>query len=729
MLTTIGIKAQQCSTRFEYYKNGRTIVFVSRSTLPPGVGNNYWNFGDGTPVLNSHDYQLTHQYAQPGKYRVCLTDSSCTSNPIFCDSITVTNTKNVTAKFSYEDWGNGSYYFYDSSTSTKPVTAYLWNFGDGTTSDSKNTKHNYRSSGEYIVSLTILDSSNNYDIAYDTLNAVVGTPCYADFEADYINNEFQFRNLSSSPDTSVRYEWYFGDNSPVNYAKNPTHKYAAAGNYTVTLFMVGATCIDTIQKQIGQPDTTLCSFDFTSSVNYQKVLFTVTSASPDPLFNKYFIDFGDLNQEALESNTISHIYTDTGTYKVCVYSHINLCGIQIIQCKNVRINELTAICKANFDLYDYEYTVALYNSSIAYGSSVPSTISINWGDGSSYSGIDSGFFNHTYTTEATYNVTLTINNPAGCSDSIRKIVSVGPNYTLSGNIFQGGGPAYYSGINTYVYDSATGLVYKGPYTTADENGNYSLRVKKGYYLVQADFSFDPFNNGFYLPTYYRNKLNWDAADVIFVGSDRSGINIDLIPFTYDSNGTGSISGLVKYGSGVMDQNGPVKEGKPAEKMLLYLLDNNGKAVAFTHTNVDGQFSFANVPTGQYKVWGEMAGKQTTPAMANLSTQINTVSGIKIIIGKNALTTSLGAERNQMEALSFNLYPNPTNGILNIEFNQQTSSIQLFDITGTLLVNHDIQENRSTHAISMQNYANGLYLIKVNTKSGHNLIKKVLKTDE
>lgn len=728
LLTAFGMQAQQCSTRFEYYNNTRNIVFVNKSNLLLGADNYYWNFGDGTPAVKSMEYQLSHAYAQPGRYRVCLTDSTCTNNSMFCDSVTVSNTKFLTARFSHQDQGNGSFYFYDSSTSASPITRYLWNFGDGTTSDLQNTKHTYRTSGEYIVSLTIVDSNHNFDIGYDTFNVKVTTPCYADFDFTFINNEFQFQNTSSSPDSSVRYEWYFGDNSPVNYSRNPTHRFSAVGNYTVTLFMIGTTCIDTIQKQISQPDTILCSFDFTGSVNYQRVLFTVTPPANDPLHNKYLIDFGDFNQEVMETNSISHIYTDTGIYKVCVYSQINLCGVQVIQCKNIRINELTAICKANFDLYDYEYKVAMYNSSIAYGSSVPSNISINWGDGSVYSGVDSGFFNHTYATEGSYNVTLTMNNPAGCTDSIRKIVSVGPNYTLSGSIFQGGGPAYYAGINTYVYDSASGMVYKGPYTTADENGNYSLSVKKGFYLIQADFSFDPFNNGFYLPTYYRNKLNWDAADVIFVGSNRSGVNIDLIPFQYDTNGTGSISGFVKYGSGVMDQNGPVKEGKPAEKMLLYLIDKNEKTVAFTHTNADGQFTFGKLPIGQYKVWGEMAGKQTSPAIAKLNTQVKTVSGIKIIIGKNALTTSISPEQEARETLAASIYPNPTNGIITIDLQQQASSIQLFDITGALLVTQELKDDEFTHSLNMQNYRNGLYLVKVNTNNGDSLLRKVLKTD-
>ena len=118
-------------------------------------------------------------------------------------------------------------------------------------------KHNYHATGQYIVSLTILDSNNNFDIYHDTLNVTVKTPCFADFDFEYINNQFQFKNLSTSPDTNVNFTWVFGDNSNVSYLKEPTHKYAAAGNYEVKLYMFGPTCGDTIQKTISQPDSAL----------------------------------------------------------------------------------------------------------------------------------------------------------------------------------------------------------------------------------------------------------------------------------------------------------------------------------------------------------------------------------------------------------------------------------------------------------------------------------------
>jgi hypothetical protein len=322
-----------------------------------------------------------------------------------------------------------------------------------------------------------------------------------------------------------------------------------------------------------------------------------------------------------------------------------------------------------------------------------------------------------------------MSNVAGCSDSLTKIVSVGPNYILRGKITQSGLPAFYSGVYVYSYDSISGLLYKNNYTSTDENGNYEIRLKKGYYLVQADFAFDPFNNGFYLPTYYKNKLNWDMADVIYVQSNRSGVDINLIPFNYDSTGIGNISGVARYGTGVVDQNGPIKEGKPAEKMLIYLIDGNGKTVAYTHTNADGIFDFGRVPAGNYKVWGEMAGKQTQPVLTSINGSVNNVSGIKIIIGKNSLTSSIDEQVNLIGPIEASIYPNPSKGMLNIESaSKNIISVQVFDITGQLILESTIENDNSKVSLDISNYKNGLYIIKINSVEGNNIIKKVLKQD-
>lgn len=51
--------------------------------------------------------------------------------------------------------------FYDNSQTTSQVTEWLWNFGDGDTSNEQNPEHTYAQPGSYLVTLTVSDQSNN----------------------------------------------------------------------------------------------------------------------------------------------------------------------------------------------------------------------------------------------------------------------------------------------------------------------------------------------------------------------------------------------------------------------------------------------------------------------------------------------------------------------------------------------------------------------------------------
>lgn len=726
------IKAQPCQTKFDHYKNGKNIVFVNKSRMPIGIGNFSWNFGDGTPWTKNNEFQFSHLYALPGTYLVCLMDTTCPNNPMFCDSVVASNTKALTAYFTHESYGNGVFIFSDSSIrSNAPIIAYQWDFGDGSFAHDSVAKHNYHASGTYHVSLTVLDSANNYDIYYDTVEATVTTPCYAEFKYEYVNNQFQFYNLSLSPDTTISYTWNFGDGSAPSNMLNPIHTYPTSNNYLVTLVMTGSTCNDSIKKTIYMPDTTICNLNFNTVINYQKVTFTVSSTNTEPLFEKYLIEYGDFNTSYMLDSTKTYIYQDTGTYKVCVSSLINLCGVEIKRCKNIRIDNLTTYCVADFEIYSETYRAAFYNSSVTYGTTVPSTVNIRWGDGTSYTGIDSGFFTHEYAAEGPYNVTLVITNPTGCSDSITKVISVGPNYIMSGQITHDSFPAYYASVKVYMYDSLSGLLFHQVTTNTDEYGNYSVKLKKGYYLVQADFTFDPFNTGYYLPTYYKNKLNWDLADVIFLNGDRSDIDIALIPYSTDTSGNGNIVGYVRYGTGVVDQNGPIPAGKPAEKMLLYLKDDMGRVVSYTHTAKDGTFEFENVQRGNYMVWGEMAGKVTIPPTIILSNNNSTVSGVKIIIGKNALSSTPENESIERALPNFALYPNPTSGRVTIEWKiiqNKPASVEVFDMMGKMVVQQNAIDSDLNTSIDLSELTNGMYLLKINSADGQSVLKRIMKQD-
>lgn len=183
------------------------------------------------------------------------------------------------------------------------VQTYEWHFGDGGTSTLPNPTHTYADTGIYVLKLVVNRGLACSDSATSLVKVYPGF--FPDFDVlgQCKNTPIQFRDLTTATYGTVNFwSWNFGDfASPNNTSglKNPTHTYAAAGNYNV-VFIVSSDkgCIDTIPRTIeitDKPainagrDTLICSVDtlqlhatgtgsFLWSPNYMISSLTV----PDP---------------------------------------------------------------------------------------------------------------------------------------------------------------------------------------------------------------------------------------------------------------------------------------------------------------------------------------------------------------------------------------------------------------------------------------------------------------
>ena len=202
-------------------------------------------------------------------------------------------------------------------TSPLAVTAWHWDFGDGTTSPEQNPSHTYASAGSYTVNLTIThaDGTNylrqtEYIKAYD--------PPAAGFTANVTEGPYPLAVgfTDQSTGTPTTWNWDFGDGATSD-EQSPVHTYTAAGTYTVTL---------TAANPAGSNTTTRTDYITVSTPVIPQASFTASqTAGAAPLtvqFNDTSLyqptswnwDFGDGNTST-EQNP-SHTYSYAGTFTV-----------------------------------------------------------------------------------------------------------------------------------------------------------------------------------------------------------------------------------------------------------------------------------------------------------------------------------------------------------------------------------------------------------------------------
>jgi len=719
--------SQSCQPMFDYYKRGKDVAFYVTSRFP--VDPFYvWNFGDGSFEYSIDDY-IVKSYKDTGTYTVCLKDSFCTTNNLFCDSIKISNSIPVYADFSYTLESTGKITLYNEASSSSPIMQYYWELGDGLALEGENDSlvYQYKASGTYQVCMYAFDQQKNYNYQCSSVVVIAPEPCYAAFTKAFANGEYYFLNQSVFSGDSASWLWNFGD-STTSTERDPKHTYTAAGNYRVTLQM-NYPCNSTYSFPIYFPGPGLCDLNVSATLINQKAIISISDTLNFPTV--YNIEFGDGQSLTTADKNIEHLYNDTGNYVIVVQSDFPMCG-EVFGLTYARVNSLEPICRSSFYAYPGDTggnkVFVVSNSQIAANGNNKSYIKILWGDGSSeIDSLNQIYYQHAYDSAGIYTIRMIVSNQVNCADTSFKSVGVGPVYKVTGTVKQGSLGAAYNYVNAFMFEPQSGLLSYGISTFTNDTGYYELYLRKGYYIIQTDFSFDPSLQEFYLPTYYGDKLNWTGSDVLTILGNRSGLNINQIPFNPINRNGGKIAGTATFGKNVKLDGQTIPEGKPAEKMLIFLLDGSGKPVAFTHTDPSGKFGFDNIGAGNFTVWAEMPGKMTIPPYVSLANNTSTAENIKIIIGQNSVT-SLFDNRPITENLNFEMYPNPTTGDVNIKLINAASdiaSVEVYDLLGKQS-EATVSIDKNAASINVSSLQNGLYFITVIDKNGASISKKLLK---
>ena len=270
-----------------------------------------WTFGDGTA---SGEQNPRHTYKAPGTYgpAVTVTDTAGETTT-WMTTVLVNPLPSVVGTVSPSA---GDHSFIASLTAQgqdgTPGYSYLWQFGDGASSNLQNTTHFY-SAGNYIAVVVVEDAvgmtarwSANIRVPGVSVTGSV-TP---DVGALSLNASFSAQGLGGTPGYS--YLWQFGDGTTAD-VQNPIHNYAT-GTYTAIVIVT-----DMAGRTASWSTTVIVNLNLTVGMTYYYTgpgwteTFGCTPSQGVSPYSFYW-DFGDGMSTTLQNPV--HEYARTGLYTV-----------------------------------------------------------------------------------------------------------------------------------------------------------------------------------------------------------------------------------------------------------------------------------------------------------------------------------------------------------------------------------------------------------------------------
>ncbi len=638
------------------------------------------------------------------------------------------NTTACIANFTSTSTGLTSNFTNTSTGINSPGTTYLWSFGDGTSSTLANPSHTYRAPGIYTVCLGISNLANNCN---DTICKNISiqnstTGCVANFTKSIQGSTGVFTSTSTGVGPGTFYRWTLtqANNTPIILTGQSVTTNLTTGTYTLCLTILdsmnqcNSTKCDSFTVSGGGSNTG-CRASFTHFVQQttRSVVFTSRSLTPSPR-TTYSWNFGDGTFG--NGAVVTHVYARNGVYWACLTiidsSNGAICRNTI--CDSVRVlgSPTSSNCRANFTFTIQNNTVQFQNISMG---GPAANYTWNFGDGTSSTAINPS---KTYNSIGIFRVCLSMYDSAtNCRSDKCDTIRLGSNATtctIAGYITR-------DSVNLAVNNAWVRLYEIGNLGTAlrqtvrtNANGYYTFNgVTNGSYLVQA--MADSSTPGFrmYLPTYFGNSTWWFSSTPVNVCPSRQNTNIRLVKMPTRPTRPFVVRGHIFMGS---------RKVNSLAGYLVYLVNSNNEVVNTAESDMNGEYSIADVEAGTYTVTMDIPG--LTPA--NVTVVVNsanpTVSGIDFVINSTFILASIN-QTKQTDVLNTLVYPNPVQDQIHVQFELLKSSnvkITLMDIKGKLVQTLDLgmKSGNIQTILNAEHLNKGAYFLRIETQNGINTYK-------
>lgn len=422
------------------------IVFNAMASTPSEVTGSIvkyeWNFGDGNVAEGA---VANNTFTRGGNFqvRLIITDdqglTAVARRNIYVAPEPMPISRIGASRFS----GNASLEIdFDGSTSTaseigETISSYLWDFGNGQTSNEISPKVVFTGAGVYTVKLTVVDSKNREHTSYRTISVFDSLPPVANYTFD--SGELRapivvnFDGSSSTPgsfDGSVNiYEWSFSSLGTTT-GQVTSFEFTEGGIYPVTLKVtdnrgkVGNKVVNVEILPELKPVSVIASSIVSGyrplSINFDGISSTPTN--PTGNIASYNWKFGDGNTG--QGSTVSHVFNDQGVFTVELEviddvgkKSISTVEIEVLP-KSPPIAEFSITNETLLPHVPFDITLDASASDPGAGGGSIDNYSWDFGNGVVKTG---QVVSHRFETPGSYEISLTVTNSDG-EISTKKIV-------------------------------------------------------------------------------------------------------------------------------------------------------------------------------------------------------------------------------------------------------------------------------------------------------------------
>ena len=381
-----------------------------------------WDFGD---FQLSTDKNPSHTFVENRSYNIkeiITTKGGCRDSITKQSYITVLNVP-ISDFTNSIGCANTLINFTDKSTVLgSKITAWFWDFGDGTTSSVQNPTHVYSKIGTYKVTLTTTTSIGCSNTT--TKDIIINSKPIVQFNAKTTSGCLPLSPVFTDFSTAVSgstYQWIFGD-STVSTDKTPNHTYVTDGLFTVKEIVTApGGCSDSlvIPGYIYALNAVTPKFSVKNFCANQITEFKDSSSVSSGTIKNWK---WEINNDIIQSQNKSYVFTKAGKYtiKLTVSSDQN-CENSIQ--KDIQIDDVPKIDFTSDKVEGcFPEVVNFTNNTVA-----PSDTKYKWDFGDGTKDLTSSPF-HKYLSMDTFTVKCYATSPLGCQDSLikPKLITIHP---------------------------------------------------------------------------------------------------------------------------------------------------------------------------------------------------------------------------------------------------------------------------------------------------------------